>query len=86
MFSVKIVQNVKLIELWGKNLAPLNFVISKSYFFLIFPIGHNGKVRVIQIQRIMTMSKIFACEPIKFHKISTEMGMETLSKLFMRKY
>ena len=31
MFSVKnIVQNVKLIELWGKNLAPLHFVISKS--------------------------------------------------------
>ena len=31
MFSVKnIVKNVKLIELWGKNLAPLHFVISKS--------------------------------------------------------
>ena len=31
MFSVKnIVQNVKLIELWGKNLAPLHFVIFKS--------------------------------------------------------
>ena len=31
MFSVKnIVQNVKLIELWGKKLAPLQFVISKS--------------------------------------------------------
>ena len=31
MFSVKnIVQNVKLIELWGKNLVPLHFVISKS--------------------------------------------------------
>ena len=30
MFSVKnIVQNVKLIELWGKTLAPLHFVISK---------------------------------------------------------
>ena len=78
MFSVKnIVQNVKLIELWGKNSAPLHFVISKSYFFLIFPIGHNVKVRVIQIQRIMTISKILAGEPIKFYKISTEMGMET---------
>ena len=31
MFSVKnIVQNVKLIEVWDKNLAPLHFVISKS--------------------------------------------------------
>ena len=31
MFSVKnFVQNVKLIESWGKNLAPLHFVISKS--------------------------------------------------------
>ena len=31
MFSVKnIVQNVKLIELWGKNLVPLHFGISKS--------------------------------------------------------
>ena len=31
MFSVKnIVQNFKLFELWGKNLAPLHFVISKS--------------------------------------------------------
>ena len=31
MFSVKnIVQNVKLIELLGKNLVPLHFVISKS--------------------------------------------------------
>ena len=31
MFSVKnIVQNVKLIELWGKKLVPLHFVISKS--------------------------------------------------------
>ena len=29
MFSVKnIVQNVKLIELWGKHLVPLHFVIS----------------------------------------------------------
>ena len=34
MFSVKnIVQNVKLIELWGKNLVPLHFVISKNSFF-----------------------------------------------------
>ena len=33
MFSVKnIVQNVKLIELWGNNLVPLHFVISKSSF------------------------------------------------------
>ena len=31
MFSVKnIVQDVKPIELWGKNLVPLHFVISKS--------------------------------------------------------
>ena len=31
MFSVKnIVQNVKLIELWIKNLAPLHFVIFES--------------------------------------------------------
>ena len=31
MFSVKnIVQNVKLIELWGKKFAPLHYVISKS--------------------------------------------------------
>ena len=31
IFSVKnIVQNVKLIELWGKKLAPLHFVISTS--------------------------------------------------------
>ena len=31
MFSVKnSVQSVKLIELWGKNLVPLHFVISKS--------------------------------------------------------
>ena len=28
MFSVKnIVQNVKLVELWGKNLVPLHFVL-----------------------------------------------------------
>ena len=34
MFSVKnIVQNVKLIELLGKHLVPLHFVICKSYFF-----------------------------------------------------
>ena len=34
IFSVKnIVQNAKLIELWGNNLAPLHFVISKSLFF-----------------------------------------------------
>ena len=34
MFSVKtIVQNVKLIELLGKDLAPLHFVISKSLLF-----------------------------------------------------
>ena len=79
MFSVKnIIQNVKLIELWGKNLAPLHFVIFKSYFFLIFPIVHHVKVRGIQIQRIKTISKILAGEPIKFNKISTEMGMETL--------
>ena len=58
MFSVKdIVQNVKLNELWGKNLAQLHFVISKLLlFFDFFPIGHNVKVRVIQIQRIMTIS------------------------------
>ena len=57
-----------------QNLAPLHFVISKSYFFLIFPIGHNVTVRVIQI----TISKILADEPINFHTISTEMDMETL--------
>ena len=34
----------------------------------------------------MTISKILAGEPIKFHKISTEMGMEILLKLFMRNY
>ena len=47
-------------------------------FFLVFPIGQNVKVLVIQIQRIMTISKILAGEPIKFHKISTEMGVATL--------
>ena len=78
MFSVKnIVQNVKLIELWGKILEPLHFVISKSYFFGFFH-REQCKVRVIQIQRIMTISKSLAGEPIKFHKISTEMGTETL--------
>ena len=57
MFSVKnIVQNVKLIELWDKTLVPLHFVIFKSNFFLIFPIGCKVKVRVIYIQRIMTIS------------------------------
>ena len=35
-------------------------------------------MRVIQIQRIITISKILAGERFKFHKISTEMGMETL--------
>ena len=45
--------------------------------FLIFPIGHNVNVRVIQIQRIMTICEILGDEPIKFHKISKEMGMET---------
>ena len=51
MFSVNnIVQNVKLIELWGKNyiLSPL------KANFCDFPIGHNVKVRVVQIQTIMT--------------------------------
>ena len=34
MFSVKkIAQNVKVIELWGKNSVPLHFVITKSSFF-----------------------------------------------------
>ena len=38
MFSVKnIVQNVKLIELLGKNLVPLHFIISKSLFFWFSP-------------------------------------------------
>ena len=48
MFSIKnIVQNVKLIELWAKNLVPLHFGISKAkLIFLIFPIGRNVKVRV----------------------------------------
>ena len=33
MFSVKnIVQNIKLIELWGNNFVPLHFVFSKSSF------------------------------------------------------
>ena len=42
MFSVKsIVQNVKLIELWGNNLVPLHFVISKSSFFWFFPENDN---------------------------------------------
>ena len=34
----------------------------------------------------MTISKILAGEPIMFHTLSTEMGMETLQKLFMRNY
>ena len=78
MFSVKnIVQNVKLIELWGKNWH--HYILSSlKANFSYFPIGHNVKVRVIQIQRIMTISKILAGEHIKFHKIYTEMGMETL--------
>ena len=38
MFSVKnIVQNVKLIEVLGKNLVPLHFVVSKIYFLIFFP-------------------------------------------------
>ena len=44
------------------------------------------KFLVIQIQRIMAISKILAGEPIKFHTISTEMDIETLLKLFMRNY
>ena len=37
MFSVKnTVQNIKLIELWGKNLVPLHFVIPKNNFFSDF--------------------------------------------------
>ena len=36
MFSVKnIVQNVELIDLLGKNLVTLHFVISKSSFFYL---------------------------------------------------
>ena len=62
----------------GQNFGTVTFCNLKELFFLIFPIGHNVKVRVIQIQRTMTISKILAGEPIKFHKISTEMGMETL--------
>ena len=56
MFSVKnIIQNIKLIELWSKIWHHYIKLI-----FLIFPIGHNVKVQVIQIQRIMTISKILA--------------------------
>ena len=37
-FSVKtFVQNVRLIELWGKNLVPFHFAITKSQFFWFFP-------------------------------------------------
>ena len=62
----------------GQKFGTITFCHLLKLFFLIFPIGHNVKVRVIQIQRIMTISKILAGEPIKLHKISTEMGMETL--------
>ena len=70
----------------GQIFGTITFCHLEKLIFLIFPIGNNVKVRVIQIQRIMTISKILAGEPIKFHKISTEMGMETLYKLFMRNY
>ena len=46
MFSVKnIVQNVKLIELLGENLVPLDFATYKSYFFWFFPQGAMLKFR-----------------------------------------
>ena len=79
MFSVKnIVQNVKKKWVMGQNFGTITLILSSlKAIFLIFPIGHNVKVQVIQIQRIMTISKILAGEPIKFHKISIEMGMET---------
>ena len=70
----------------GQTFVTITFCHLSKLIFLIFPIGHNVKVRVIQIQRIMTISKILAGEPIKFQTISTEMGMETLYKLFMRNY
>ena len=70
----------------GQKFGTITFCHLSKLIFLIFPIGHNVKVRVIQIQRIMTISKILAGEPIKFQTISTEMGMETLYKLFMRNY
>ena len=48
MFYVKnIVQNVKLIEFWGKKFDAITFCHLKKLFFLIFPIGCNDKVRVI---------------------------------------
>ena len=62
----------------GQQFGTITFCRLWKLIFLIFPIGHHVKVRAIQIQRIMTISKILAGEPIKFHKISTEMGMETL--------
>ena len=34
----------------------------------------------------MTISEILAGKPINFHKISTEIGMETFQKLFLRNY
>ena len=58
----------------GQKFGTITFCHLLKLIFLIFPIGHNVTVRVIQ----MTISKILADEPIKFHTISTEMGMETL--------
>ena len=56
MFSVKnVVQDVKLIELWGKTLLSLIFVITKANF-LIFFTWCNVKVVVIEIQRIIIIS------------------------------
>ena len=62
----------------GQKFGTITFCHLQKLIFLIFPIGHSVKVQVIQIRRILTISKILAGEPIKFHKISTEMGMETL--------
>ena len=62
----------------GQKFGTITFCHLQKLIFLIFPIGHNVKVRVILIQRIMTISLILAGEPITFHKITREMGMETL--------
>ena len=62
----------------GQKFGTITFCHLLKIIFQIFPIGHNVKVLVIQIQRIMTISKSLAGEPIHFHYISTEMGMETL--------
>ena len=62
----------------GQEFGTITFCHLLKLIFLIFPIGRNVKVRVIKIQMIMIISLILAGEPIKFHKISTEMDKETL--------